>query len=231
MLGRCQLCLEEKHLRLSHIISKRLYKEISRDEKRRMVTIDPATGEQTGLLQDGPKQHLLCEDCEQFINREYEQPFFTYWLDEDRLIPLEHQELLKLTDIDYMRFKLFHLSILFRAGASTLPQYEEVQLGPHFEKIRRMLLDMDPGPANQYPIVCYGLTLDGISTTREFIGAVHRMELEGARCYYATFGGCQWFYYVTSHEVKNIMRICLQGNGMLPICMRTPLIPPSHQAS
>jgi len=139
MLAQCALCQEEKLLRKSHVISKRIYKEISRDDKRRMVTVDPATGEQIGLRQDGPKEHLLCEDCEQFFNREYEQPFYTYWLDGNPLAGLEHQELVTLTDIDYRRFKLFHLSILFRAGASTLPEYWEVQLGPHLEKIRLML--------------------------------------------------------------------------------------------
>ena len=47
--------------------------------------------------------------------------------------------------IDYSRFKLFQLSILWRAGVTTREFFSKVTLGPHAERLREMLLAEDPG--------------------------------------------------------------------------------------
>ena len=38
--------------------------------------------------------------------------------------------------VDYAPFKMFHLSVLFRAGVSTLPHYAQVSLGSHEATLR-----------------------------------------------------------------------------------------------
>ncbi len=59
---------------------------------------------------------------------------------------------------DYATFKLFHLSVLFRASVSSLSTFQEVNLGAlHEERIRQMLLNEDPGKDWEYPILGFAV--------------------------------------------------------------------------
>lgn len=57
---------------------------------------------------------------------------------------------IQVEGVDYNRLKLFLLSLLWRMGASRLYFFREVELGPHQERLRRMLVQDDPGEPDQY---------------------------------------------------------------------------------
>jgi hypothetical protein len=57
-----------------------------------------------------------------------------------------------LSNYDYSKLKLFGLSILWRAHASTHPAFSKVSLGPHEEPIKNMLLSNQAGNPKQYSI-------------------------------------------------------------------------------
>jgi hypothetical protein len=48
-------------------------------------------------------------------------------------------------NLDYIKVKLFFLSIIWRAHISSLPFFSNVDLGKYAEKIRKMLLENDRG--------------------------------------------------------------------------------------
>ena len=54
--------------------------------------------------------------------------------------------------INYPPFKLFHMSILFRASVSKLPTFSLVKRGPHEQELKEMLKSKTPGPPDKYPI-------------------------------------------------------------------------------
>ena len=60
----------------------------------------------------------------------------------------------QLEDVDYARLKLFGLSVLWRAHASTKPAFQKVKLGAHESKIRDLLLRKEPAKAENYS-VCF----------------------------------------------------------------------------
>jgi len=63
-------------------------------------------------------------------------------------------ELAKISGVEYKRFKLFLLSLLWRASISTRPFFELVKLELlQEEKLRKMLYEGDPGEQNEYPCV------------------------------------------------------------------------------
>jgi len=67
--------------------------------------------------------------------------------------------------IDYKLFKLFQLSLLWRAGVSDRPIFKEVALGRHQEILRRMLLDDDPGESHKYGcIMLAAITMESLWT-------------------------------------------------------------------
>ena len=53
----------------------------------------------------------------------------------------------------YTKLKLFFLSVLWRAGASSQEFFKRVDLGPHFDTLRNRLLNADPGQPDEYAVV------------------------------------------------------------------------------
>jgi hypothetical protein len=62
VIGQCRCCRETKRLRLSHIISSLAYRRLKRFPGQNRLVEGEAE-----VVQDGPKRHLLCEDCEQLL--------------------------------------------------------------------------------------------------------------------------------------------------------------------
>jgi hypothetical protein len=57
-----------------------------------------------------------------------------------------------LDGVEYRRFKLFALSVLWRAEVSSHPYYRHIQLGPHFQKLQDMVRRGDPGEPNDFAV-------------------------------------------------------------------------------
>ena len=98
-------------------------------------------------LQKGLRDPLFCEQCEQHFNTYCEQPFYKQWIDAAPLPdPWPAGDRIHWITVDYSSFKLFHLSVLFRASVSQKPTFAAVSLGPHHEeKVRQLILKQDPG--------------------------------------------------------------------------------------
>jgi hypothetical protein len=54
---------------------------------------------------------------------------------------------------DYKLLKLFSLSVLWRAHASSRPEFSKVNIGPHEKQIKEMLLNSDPGDENHFSVI------------------------------------------------------------------------------
>jgi hypothetical protein len=160
-------------------------------------------------------------------NDNYEKPFLQYWTDHDVIKQLSASNLTVLSGIDYTSFKLFHISIVFRASLSAHPNFSEVNLGPHEERMRKMLLKGDPGEPWQYLIVCMGIEGAQGEIWHDMVGPAHRVRYKGYWGYYFTFMGCQWLYYVGSHPLTDLERVALSQSGTLPV-MVAPLKSISH---
>ena len=59
----------------------------------------------------------------------------------------------QITKYDYDKLKLFSLSILWRANASSHDAFSKVRLGPHEKIIRKMLLENKAGTADEYSVI------------------------------------------------------------------------------
>lgn len=213
----CKLCLNPAKLCKSHIIPEFWYTAIY-DEKHRVVVVNPKDISDQGYAQKGVRSKLLCRDCESLLNIRYEKPFKAYWYDGDVLAPFHAgQDEKVLTGINYSSFKLFHLSVLFRASVSDHPNYREVDLGPHEDVIRQMLLDQDPGEEWQYLIACSVVEGANGEVWDQLVGLARRMKLDGQWLYHFTFAGCQWLYLVSSHPSKALEGLTLTQQGRLPV--------------
>ncbi len=210
----CRLCLQPAALRNSHIIPEFLYQP-GYDKKHRLIKLEIDVPKKQ-FLQKGLREALFCDSCEQLLNKNYEEPFLKVW-QQTLPRPANNPEYL-IKNLPYREFKLFLLSVLWRAGVATRKPFLKVNLGDkHEAKIRSMLWNHDPGKPMEYPILCEILiNPDNRMPIEGTVMSPVSKRVEGQRSYTFIFGGCAWRYVVSSHPIKNLSRRILSASGALP---------------
>lgn len=162
------------------------------------------------------RQYLLCSDCERRVQK-WETYFAHVWYKAPLRPERLDGEVSKVEGLDYEKFTLFHLSVLWRASVSTLPEFSQVSLGDrHSEALRSCLLNSDMKIAGRYPITAAflrwpetnkpndGLLMPGCKDT-----------IDGIRSYVFVFGGCGWFYWVAKHRHPRVESTRFKPDGVL----------------
>lgn len=197
---KCSLCLQEKKLVKSHIIPEFCFKPVYDDKIHEYHILSTAQNENNYKRQKGIWERLLCWDCEQYLSR-----FETYAakiIREDiykRFFCSENPIL--ISGIDYQKFKIFQLSILWRASISKNTFYSGVNLGPHEDKIREMILHTQPGHSYEYG--CHMIALiEKSKVINGFIWKPDSCRISGHYGYRFILCGCIWGFVVSS-RTKN----------------------------
>lgn len=135
----------------SHKIIKATPKDLIDGDKKRISV--PSSGEYD--------QDILCQNCDNKIIGQYEsyaRPIL-YGGFNDSKKPIfqtfRNQNDIGLTEclnIDYKKFKLFLLSILWRASISKRPLFDKIDLDFDEEIIRKMIITGDAGEESDFPI-------------------------------------------------------------------------------
>jgi len=149
--GICKLCKKTCELKKSHIIP-RLAIKLIRDENLNNRFYE-LFNKQSKIIQDGPKEYLLCYKCEQLLGNNYEKYFKeAIHLNRHGTKKAHDEKRLIIQNLDYKRIKLFFLSLLWRASISSKPEFENVCVGDNEEIIRKMILNEDPGRSSKFSI-------------------------------------------------------------------------------
>jgi hypothetical protein len=215
----CRLCHLDRELRNSHIVPEFLYNDLYND-KGHLMAINGLGNRGWKPLQKGAREYLFCEACEQHFNEYCEKRFLAQWVEAAPLPNPWNVEDVHWASFDYASFKLFHLSVLFRASVSTLPTFAEVSLGPHEERLRKILLSRNPGEYWQYPIFGHAVVHHKTKRLVPMVSQGVRSSLEGLRCYGMIYGGVHWWIGVSSHRNKGFEGACLQPDGQMPFTAR-----------
>ncbi len=209
VIGTCALGLGEGvKLCRSHIVPRLCFRGY--DEKRRLARVSK-DGREPGRVQDLPTEYLLCGRCEGRLNDWYEKPFHKAWYTEGRLPEEYTGELLRIEGLDYPQFKLFLLSVLWRADVA---QWGGARLGPHQERIREMLLQRHPGGSSEYQIAGE-LILAGRNVADGVIMPPALRRVGARHVYTMAFAGCAWHYSIASHPAPGVGEIVLSPNGTI----------------
>lgn len=212
----CQLCLKDLELRNSHIVPEFLHKKLY-NNKGHLAAINGKGNKGYKPLQQGLREYLFCDDCEQHFNKYCEKPFETQWINANPLPDPWNVFEPYWISVNYSSFKLFHLSVLFRASVSSLANFAEVSLGSHHQdRLREMILDRDPGKFWQYPI--FGMAVIH-HKTKEIIRSItmaYRTRYKEHTCYSIIYGGVQWSISVSSHRNHDFEHCALQEDGCMP---------------
>jgi hypothetical protein len=195
----CGLCHSEKELRNSHIIPEFFYKPLY-DSKHRFNVIALTESEKNRYEQKGLREKLLCDDCEQQIGQ-YEDHVRRIFYGGTGIY-IKNGNPIVISGIDYQKFKLFQLSLLYRAAISNLEFFHNISLGPHEEIIRKMLLEENPGKKLEYPCLILMLLIQSKEIIDAMIYPPQELRIEGHYSYRFILGGCFWIFFVSSHTNK-----------------------------
>lgn len=129
----CKLCGQNAKLIKAHIIPKSLYKDLRDSDGGVSKLITNTVGVHSKRIPVGLYDpQIVCEDCERFFSPwdDYAKWFFEKnvpnpVIDKGRIVAYDYG----ITD--YKNLKLFFISLLWRAHASSQPFFGRIDLGPH----------------------------------------------------------------------------------------------------
>jgi hypothetical protein len=210
----CKLCLKEAPLAMSHIIPEFVFTGMY-DRKHRYLQVSDVDAGKIELGQKGFREKLLCFECEALLNNRCER--HSQRLFKDTLPPSESpiSRRIRIPNLDPRVLQLFLLSVLWRAGVSSLPVFEHVTLGRHEERLRVILLSDNSESPLDYPCVVVPLLLEG-KHLRDWIVQPAPARIDGHRCYRFVFGGFLFVLFVSSHNLPaEFQRTCLADTGRI----------------
>jgi hypothetical protein len=207
-----------------------MYKELY-DEEHKLYRVDfsdpskyerPPTGEYD--------QDILCLDCDSKIIGNRYDDYAAKVFEQENFVQISQGknvgELLTtdISKIDYTKFKLFLLSILWRASISKRKLFSAVNLGPYEEIIRDMLYNQDPGEPNDFP--CYIIALrKEIEMAKQLVSAFRKDKTKLYTMYTIIIAGFLYIYRVGKNiDVPNeLLDILINKSNRMKI-VQVPII-------
>lgn len=187
----CVLCEEVKTLCDSHIISSFNYKPLRQGKEPNFYELPTDSDEKREIVQDGPKEKLLCRDCEQHRSK-WERYFSQLWYN-GRLFADSYP--VTVLDVEYPTLKLYQMSTLYLAAVSNHHFFEQVHMiEGRKEQLRKMLLTGSPGPSAEFGCVMYAMVHNEITDPRSMVSSGHTRKHGELRIHEFTFAGFLWVY-------------------------------------
>lgn len=219
MTQLCALCRTAAELERSHIIPEFLYRPLYEEGAAVELNI---TGGTEAPRRQGYTERLLCRQCEARFSA-LESYFANVWHNPvKRIRPSVLDEgMLVIAGLDYDRFKLFHMSLLWRMGVSTISPFSNVRLGTRGEYLRQMLLADDPGDPDDFAL--FGLGLRDPDTNGwqdQIVHAPRAARVDGQWIFTVLFYGVRWHYFASKHVSGRSIPAVFTREGNLPLLIR-----------
>jgi hypothetical protein len=213
----CPLCREPGDLRRSHIIPEFFFKPIY-DETHRFLETSTDPTDRVVIRQKGLREFLLCQRCETKLSawETYGSKVIKGGLE----LRYEKDDAgFTVHGVDYAAFKLFGMSLLWRAGVSSLPEFSAVRLGRHQERLRLLLHAATPGRAYEYG---FSMVFPADARAQELfshaISPPHVARYRAHRVYRFLLRVTVWLFPVSNHmhELEDGI-LSLRENGTLRV--------------
>lgn len=152
----CKLCRKDKKLIDAHIVPKALIREVLPPDKKALLVIEKGLHYTPRSWTGEYDSEILCASCDAYLGT-----FEQIGIETLRSIKScetivssvnEQVKVYKLVNFDYVRFKLFFLTLLWKASVSKKSSFEVVSLGLYEEAVRQMLLNKDFGGNHDFSL-------------------------------------------------------------------------------
>jgi hypothetical protein len=219
---KCALCLQDTQLCDSHIYPEFLYRKVyEEDHSFYVLSNDPNS--RPKLQRKGIYEQLLCESCEKHINVFEDYAAKVLFGGVPKSIEYKPDRMI-VRELDYSKFKLFQLSLLWRSSVSRRPELNNVNLGPHEEILRRMISESRPGEPHEYGS-SVSFIQGATDVMQRFLYPLEPLnqKIRGFQLYRGVFGGLFWAFVVSSHSEKfPFQEVFISKEGVLQIFKAPP---------
>ena len=215
----CRLCRQNRPLMKSHIFPEWLYTPLY-DRNHRFFVLSTNENKRRGTRPKGIYERLLCQECEVQLSKWEGYARGVFYGDDPRLKARYRGDRLEISGLRYAPFKLFQMSLIWRASVTNRQEVHRINLGPHAERFRKMLFEECPGESHQYPAILMSLPRSLGPILQEFLFPPEPLpkKIDGHSGYRAIFGGLFWLFVVSSHSANlRDMDLFLSKDGRLPI--------------
>ena len=206
-----------------------MYKGMRNDQNQMVSRTLSELSAKGKLVQTGfYEKSILCADCDNRILGRLDDyaDGLLYGkgliIREDGFSPDGQIRMLNLQGIDYKKFKLFLLSVLWRAHISKNKFFENVNLGTEADKIRKIILNDVDVDESTYKIVMFAIMLNERELARMVVTPRHINENGLNFCTFIING----FVYQINLQQKDSLPIfskeILRHTGQLNIAILNP---------
>ena len=214
----CNLCKKGKTLVKAPVFPEWLHKSMYQQKRWYTAISEKMT------WTCGPRPEVICEEllCHECVQRVGEWEAYAHRvLDEggESLTIQVGGTQFVISGLRYAPFKLFQMSLIWRASISRRPEVHRVNLGPHAERIRKMLIEASPGEKLKYGTILLFPYPSVQQVMRKTIDSPQRMptKVYGHTAYHAIFGGLVWIFIVSNHSDDLPEDFFLSEDGRLPL--------------
>jgi hypothetical protein len=109
-----------------------------------------------------------------------------------------------IQNINYKKFKLFLLSILWRASISKRNFFSNVYLGPYEETIRQMIINEDPKEPYDFPCLLITIRRDE-PIASQIIKSPTKLKEERCTKYHFFICGISYVFHVPKHNLPDYL--------------------------
>lgn len=213
----CKLCNKDRPLVESRTFPEWLYTPIFDDDEG---IFDRVT-RKTRNRRTRPEvlyERLFCEECERRIGDWEEYAHAVFFGDDPGLKLEDLGSRFIISGVKYAPFKLFQMSLIWRASISNRPEIHRIDLGPHAERLREMLLQECPGENHRYGSFLLFPSSSLQQRIQDFLDPPERAssKFRGHTAYQGIFGGVVWMFIVSNHSEVLPDELFLSENGRLP---------------
>lgn len=225
---KCQLCLKNYNLINSHILPEYLYKPLytpvpGHQKVRRIYIIYSDPKKKLEFEQKGLREKLMCTGCDNNLignNEDYAKKEIERIKHNIRGSIRFRRIIIK--GINYHSFRLFQLSILWRASITNLEQFKAVNLDSNTnEELRVMLLNQDPGHPKKYGCQilytpCKNKLVRNLRN-QIIIPPEKALNIGGFTVYRFLFAGLWWLFYISNSIDPIYEELFINREGNLPV--------------
>lgn len=187
-MPRCKLCGCDKKLVEAHIIPESLY-PFDRDKREPLIKVTNVPNRYKSRSAKGEyDRNLVCLECEQLFSEwdRYAHKLLASEPPNQDYIRYRGKVLsFVVNDVEYDKLKLFFISLLWRASASTLCEFSVVKMGRFERELADMIQAADPGDAQTFAVTLAKFD-DPLATG---ILTPHRQRWSGINYWHFYLGG------------------------------------------
>ncbi|WP_339870396.1 hypothetical protein [uncultured Algoriphagus sp.] len=214
---------------------KSLFKE---DRKLVSVNVNNLQGEKKYMQSGHIEADLVCAECDNVIlggleryasNHLYRQPTVnsgvtrTEYGGNHELIPYIRYE-----NLDYVKIKLFFLSILWRCHISKNLFFSDVDLGSHSEIIRKMILENNPGKDDDYEVILIFIDTAGSRPSKSVIDPI-KIKQNGNTFYVFHINEIMYHFNVSKHnKIEIFNKGAIRRDNILDIAVLNDKVAREH---